>query len=128
VLKVPEPDLWTGDQLNHVAAQLLMLVAFFFGRLVFKSGSMSLLWEHPLGVRMLIGCAVLTVFNFGLYLLLHAMLNRCFPPNSDEVKRRRATLSSLLLAIHLIVFFAPVFLILLLGPASIQFAESLVGI
>jgi hypothetical protein len=126
-LTAPEPDLWTSDQLNCVAVQLLMIVGLFFGLFLFKHDYLSMLWTHPLGIRMLVGAVVLTVFNFGLYLLLCAMLNRCFPPGNKDMERKRNLLSCLLMTIHLIVFFFPVVFVLLIGPAAVQISENLMG-
>ncbi len=124
-LKAPEPPLWTGDQLTCLGVQALLIASLFIGMLLFKGDYLSMLWTHPMGVRMLLGSLALTAFNFGLYLFLCAILNRVFPVNQAEVERRREVLFTLLLGVHFVVFTLPVIFVLLVGPAAITIAENL---
>jgi hypothetical protein len=121
-LRAPEMGLWTGDQLNWVALQVVVIGAILISLILFGQDS---LLNQP---KMLAAAGVLTIFNFGLFLFLCAILNRCFPPNQEETQRSGDSLTVLLMSLHLLVFFIPVVLLLVIGPAMMQTVETLLGI
>jgi hypothetical protein len=121
-LRAPEMALWTGDQLNWVALQVVVIGAILIFLILFGQDS---LWNQP---KMLAAAGALTIFNFGLFLFLCAILNRCFPPNQEETQRSGDSLTVLLMTLHLLVFFIPVVLLLVIGPAMMQTVETLLGI
>jgi hypothetical protein len=124
-LQLAQSGWRTGAQLGLLAGEAIGLVTVFFGLYVMKYDYLSMLWQTPMGVKMLIISVLLLLINFGGMLCLCLWCN-CATPSADERKQGRRNVAYWVLAILFFVFlYMPVMFVFFVGPAVIQIQENL---
>lgn len=118
------PVWWTVGQLLVMAVEAIVLVGCFAMLLLTRYNYVSVLWTHPVGVRMLIIAGLLTIGNFLSFLGITWLLNRLLPPGPDAGVAR--VLVHLVVGIILfLLLYVPVLFILFTGPAAILIQDNL---
>lgn len=109
----------TGDQFFMIALlEALVLIAVLAAMLVFAPDHASLLWTHPLGIKLSLGAAVLLIINLGALLGTAAFLNR------RAAASRNGPRLALVVVLGLL-FYVPVLFVVLVGPFVIVIVENL---
>jgi hypothetical protein len=119
------PPVWTVEQITFAAAHFLVpfvtyLVMFFF----LNRDYVSILYTHPLGLKMLIVAMGLTVAGATIYLAITFGINRTLLAHREPARRYKA-LCFLLPLVHLIVFIFPAIFVVIVGPAVVQIIENM---
>ena len=86
---------------------------------------LSLLWLSPTGMRMLIMSVLLLILNFAGFLGICLWLNHATPAGDDRRQGRRTFGHVAAALLFLLLFYTPVFFVILVGPAAISIQDSL---
>jgi hypothetical protein len=124
-LQLPASIWWTGWQLAFVAVEAAALVVVFLWMYVLQYDYLSPLWQTPTGMRMLIMGVLLLILNFAGFLGICLWLNHATPAGDERRQGRRAFGHAAAALLFLLLFYAPVFFVILVGPAAIAIQENL---
>jgi hypothetical protein len=116
---------WTRGQLAVVALEALVVLGLLFVMNVLQRDYIAMLWQTPMGLRMLIMAVLLLLVNFAVFLGLCLLFNYTMPAGDDS-KRGRRTAAHWVLGLLLFLFcYLPIVFVILVGPAVISIQESL---
>jgi hypothetical protein len=118
------PPVWTLDQITFTAAHFLIPFVLFMIFFFVNRDYVSILYTHPIGIKMLIMALGLTVLGAVIYLAITFALNRVLR-DDKEPTRRYQVLCFVFALVHFIVFIFPSIYVVIVGPAAIQIMESM---
>jgi hypothetical protein len=117
--------LWTRGQALWIVGRLVLLLVIAGLLLLVRQTETSALFTSPLGRKLLLGAGVYALLGSALELVIYLGLNYVLPPEQGARQILRWTLTIVASAVVTIIFFAPGVFTLLVGPASIQIAETM---
>jgi hypothetical protein len=115
----PQPFL-RRDQILLLVFLPGCITAIYVGMLLFKRDYAALLYQHPLGVKMLTVALVDLAIGQVTFLVYFILVNRL---GGERVVP--SGIRFLVIVAALLLFYLPVVFVILVGPAAIQITESL---
>jgi hypothetical protein len=104
------------------------LAAFMGGLLLTRFDYTTILFTHPQGKKMLLMGLVLAVFGMAVEMGLWLALNRFCPPWDQTRRIIRLGLIWTLGAMFFVLFYLPLVIVLIVGPATIRVSETLLSV
>jgi cytosine/uracil/thiamine/allantoin permease len=102
-----------------------LLGVAFVGECVLNYDDASLLWRHPLGVRMVLPAVATVTFGIAVFLGSSLLINLLLPAANENRRLARRIVSGLLALAVFVLFFLPAFYVVLVGPSAIQILETI---